>query len=175
MSVAALRAKAGMEWLMRRGSCSKRANCHGFTYVTVMALLAVLGVGLAALGPIWSMAAQRERERELLRVGAAYAQAIASYHRMSPGTPRQFPASVDDLIEDRRFVRSVRHLRTAYTDPMRPGVPLALVRGPDGALRGVRSTSGLAPLRKGSIALPPVSLAAAETYADWQFVPRVVE
>ena len=44
----------------------------GFTYVWVLALVAVLGIGLAAIGPMWHDDVKREREKDALRIGQLY-------------------------------------------------------------------------------------------------------
>src|SRR5688572_24513073 len=59
---------------------------RGFTYLGLMLVVAVMGGGMAAFGELYSHAAQREKERELLFVGNQFRQAIASYYNKSPGT-----------------------------------------------------------------------------------------
>lgn len=58
--------------------------------------------------PVWSHAAKREREAELIFRGEQYARAIELYQRKAPGT---FPLEIDALIEQ-------RFLRRKYKDPM---------------------------------------------------------
>lgn len=150
-----------------------RAGERGFTYLWLLAVVAVLGLGLAALGPMWAESAQREREEDLLRIGQIYAQAIHDYHQASPGSVKRFPPTLDALLLDTRFVGTRRHLRRLYADPLDPARPWGLVRAPDGGVAGVYSQDTRRPwLRAGwsgeHVALPP-----AERYADWQFVPQV--
>ncbi|NKI97725.1 type II secretion system protein [Rhizobacter sp. SG703] len=159
---------------MRAGSrCSTRAAAGGFTYVLVLLLVALMGLGLAVAGPRWSDAAQREREDELLRIGSLYAQAITRYHEASPGSLKQYPPSLDSLLQDTRYVGTRRHLRKLYTDPMQPGQPFALVRGADGGIRGVHSTSEAQPLHS---SLPPMDGVAdmppASKYSQWIFLAK---
>jgi type II secretory pathway pseudopilin PulG len=164
---------------MRRGDSlhvSTRARLgvqRGFTYVAVLAILALLGVALAAIGTRWADRVQREREQELLRVGQLYAQAIAAYHRGSPGSDKKWPKAIDDLELDPRMLSTVRYLRAPYTDPMVPGQPFALVRDADDAIHGVYSTSAATPFRQGAVDLGGVVLAPAQRYSDWQFIPKV--
>lgn len=150
-----------------------RSGERGFTYVWVMALIAVLGIGLAALGPLWSDDARRERERELLRVGQLYAQAIARYHQASPGSVKRYPPSLEHLVLDTRFVGTMRHLRRLYADPLDPSRPWGLLRAPDGGVRGVYSQSDQPPLRTEALDLGVTQLPAAQKYSDWQFVAKV--
>ena len=158
---------------MRAGKRPSRWRQAGFTYLWLLVAIAVLAIGMALVGPMWADQVQRQREAELLRVGTAYAQAIEHYYRMQPPSARRLPRSVDDLLLDPRFATPVRHLREAYTDPMLPGQPMALVRGPAGELRGVASNSDATPLMQapwtdGHRTLPAAT--SGTTYRDWQFL-----
>ncbi len=134
--------------------------------------MAVLGFALAAIGPLWATQAQREREAELLRVGAAYAQAIEHYYALSPGGVKTLPTRVDDLLLDPRFATPVRHLRAAYADPIDPSRSLEPIIGAGGQWLGVRSTSDLAPLRQVEWTDGRHVIAPAAHYKDWQFLAR---
>jgi type II secretory pathway pseudopilin PulG len=136
-----------------------------------MAMVALMGLGLAALGPLWAEESRREREDELLRVGVFYAEAIAAYYGASPGSAKRYPPSIESLLQDPRFVGTVRHLRAPYEDPV-AGQPWALLRDADGSIRGVHSTSEGAPLRTVPVVLGNVRLPAAQRYSDWHFVVR---
>src|SRR3954471_5480233 len=90
---------------------------HGFTYMGVLFLLVLMGLGLAGAGQTWSLASQRSRERQLLWVGGQYARAIRSYYDQTPGV-KQYPTSLDDLVVDQRFTEPRHHLRQLYLDPI---------------------------------------------------------
>lgn len=158
---------------MRAGSTAPRKAQLGFTYVWVMAMVALLGIGLAAAGPLWADAAKREREQEALRIGQIYARAIASYYKSSPGSLKSYPPSLDALLLDTRFVGTYRHLRRLYADPLKPGQPWGVVRAADGGVRGVFSHSTDRPLRSEPLDLGVTVLPAAQKYSEWQFVPKV--
>jgi type II secretory pathway pseudopilin PulG len=145
---------------------------RGFTFVIVIALVAVMSIGLAAVGPLWAEEARREREEELLRVGALYAAAINRYRESSPGSAKPYPKSLEALLLDTRFVGTVRHLRSLYPDPVGGGQPWGLVRADDGGIRGVYSLSEAPPLRVGSVQSAVVSLGPASKYSDWLFVVK---
>jgi type II secretory pathway pseudopilin PulG len=153
---------------MRRG---RHREC-GFAFVAVLALLALMGIGSAAVGPLWAEESRREQEDELLRVGQLYAEAIARYHSASPGSAKRYPETLEQLLMDTRFVGTVRHLRTLYADPV-SGQSWGLVRDADGGIRGVFSRSEAPPLRTVPIAVGAVTLAPASRYSQWQFVARV--
>jgi type II secretory pathway pseudopilin PulG len=152
---------------------SRRGAQRGFTTVALLAMVALMGVSLAAIGPLWAEEVRREREDELLRIGALYAEAIMRYQRTAPGSAKRFPTTLDALLADTRFVGTVRHLRTLYPDPLEPSRPWGLVRDADGAIRGVFSQSEAAPLRTVQVRLGAVTLAPATRYSDWQFVARI--
>jgi type II secretory pathway pseudopilin PulG len=145
---------------------------RGFSYVAVLAMVAILGLTLAAVGPLWAEEARREREDDLLRVGRLYAEAIAQYRKSSPGSADRYPPSLDALLLDTRFVGTVRHLRAQYPDPLDPSRPWGLVRDADGGIRGVFSRSDAAPLRTVPVEVGSVRLPPAARYSDWHFIPR---
>lgn len=143
---------------------------NGFTFVAVLLLLALVSLGLAAVGPLWSQQARRDREQELLRIGALYAQAIARYRDVSPGSVKQYPASLDDLLLDRRFVGTMRHLRKAYADPLDPRRPWGLVRNDAGGVIGVYSQSEGEPLTRAPMERDGVRLSPARRYSELLFL-----
>jgi type II secretory pathway pseudopilin PulG len=145
----------------------------GFTYLTVMAVVALLGFALAALGPTWADAAQREREQELLRVGTLYANAIAAYYKSSPGSLKSFPPKLESLTLDTRFVGTQRQLRKLYADPLNPGQAWGLMVAPNGGVMGVYSLDQRQPFAQRSLDLGAVVLPAAARYSDWKFTPKV--
>lgn len=146
-----------------------KARSGGFTYLMVLVALAIFGVGLAALGETWSSVARRDSEQELLAVGDAYARAIEQYYLRSPGATRRYPARLDDLLEDRRFVGTVRHLRRLYRDPVARH-EFGVVMAADGGIMGVYSTSAARPLRSAPYRLSNGAAVTGPRYADWKFV-----
>lgn len=144
----------------------------GFTLVWVLAAIAILSVGLAALGPQWADEAQRAREQDLLRVGQLYAQAIARYQALSPGSLKQYPSDLQQLLLDNRFAGTQRHLRKLYPDPLDPSRPWGIIRGPDGGILGVFSQSAAMPLRRTALDLDGLVLAPATRYDEWKFIAR---
>lgn len=118
-----------------------RAGERGFAWVLVLVATAVLSLGLSAAGPRWADAERRAREAEWLRIGRCYAQALAQYRDRSPGAVRRYPQALEELLLDRRFVGTVRHLRRLYPDPLVPGAPWLEVRDAQGGIVGVRSRS----------------------------------
>lgn len=131
--------------------------------------LAVFSVGLAALGQSWGQHAQRDKEDELLLIGATYARAIGLYYQRSPGSQKRFPPTLADLLEDHRFVGTERYLRKLYPDPVSGGVQWGLVLAPEGGICGVHSLSEKVTLRKRATRIADAAI-KGERYIDWKFV-----
>lgn len=145
---------------------------RGYAFVMVMALVALLALALSHIGPVWVDDARRDREQELLRVGGLYAQAIQDYRAASPGSLKSWPPRLEDLLLDKRFVGTRRHLRNLYPDPLAPGRPWGLIKAPDGGIQGVYSQDTREPFRRGLVELPAATLNPARRYDDWIFIPR---
>lgn len=148
---------------------SGKPSQSGFTYLYVLMLIALLGMGLGGAGTLWHSDAQRAREVELLFVGAQYREAIRSYYEFDPAQPR-LPQSIDDLLEDNRRPHIVRHLRRAYRDPLSGG-ELALIQAPDNqGIVGVVSRAPGHSFKTAGFSPENEAFADAVSYADWRFV-----
>jgi len=158
-----------MEQPMQAGS-RHRASAGGYTLVGALLLLALVSLGLAVAGPIWSQQGQREREQELLRVGLLYAQALTNYRQASPGSSKLYPDKLDALLLDTRFVGTVRYMRKLYPDPVNPGKPWGIIRGVGGSIAGVYSLSEATPLAEHPVQLGDSEMPAARKYSDWKFL-----
>lgn len=151
---------------MQSGSAQDQ---QGFTYLGVLFLIVLMGAGLASAGQVWSSAARREHERQLLWVGTQYAQALRSYYRSSPGLA-QYPVTLEVLLEDDRFPSPKRHLRRLYPDPITNSADWGLMRGFDGRITGVYSQSEEPPLKQADFPTQWVDFSGMSRYSDWQFV-----
>lgn len=123
----------------------------------------------ASLVQSHQIAAQREKEQQLLFAGQQYRRAIASYYAtVAPGSARSFPASLEDLLNDNRFPTPVHHLRRLYPDPFTGKTDWQLVREGD-RIVGIHSADPREPLKKTGF---PRSLSHFEnsaSYSDWVF------
>ncbi len=127
---------------MHSFSRRKQVRQRGFTYLWLLFAIALAGAALAAIGERVSVAVQREKEAELMFRGQAIERAIASYWAATPAAVGALPHSLNDLVEDRRGVATVRHLRRVYPDPFTGLADWALITTQDGAgIRGVHSRS----------------------------------
>lgn len=142
----------------------------GFTLLALLAAMTLLALATQAVMFNLVQQAQREREEELLRIGRAYAAAIRDYYEQSPGSVKRWPAALEDLQDDRRFVGMRRHMREAYADPVARSATWGLVRGEDGGIMGVFSLSDSKPVRTAAIDLGLLTVGPAERYSDWRFV-----
>ena len=149
--------------------CDRRQR--GLTYVALLIAVALFGAGLALVGSLWSTEAKREREVELLFVGDQFRRAIAAYYAEAPaGQPNRFPQKLEDLVQDRRWPTTRRHLRKIFLDPMTGTREWLLVRAPDQGIRGVNSSSDAVPLKRANFADDYANFGSAKTYREWQFV-----
>lgn len=144
------------------------ARAAGFTFIGLLIWIAISGIALAAVGEIWSTAARRERETELLFVGAQFRDAIGRYYEQSSGA-KQYPRALEDLLEDPRSPAVRRHLRKIYVDPITGKADWVLIKQGDQIL-GVASASEEKPLKSANFSPADQAFAEAATYADWQFV-----
>ncbi len=137
--------------------------------LAMLLFVAVTGAALAAVGELASHALQREKEVELLFAGDQYREAIASYYNRTPGAVKRYPASVEELLEDKRFPVAQRHLRKAFRDPMTGG-PFATVNAPQGGIMGVYSPSEAEPIKNANFLARDEAFTDSTRYSQWQFV-----
>jgi type II secretory pathway pseudopilin PulG len=144
-----------------------RRGQKGFTYLTVLFILAILGGGLALVGEMWENTTRREKEAELLFIGHQYRKAIERYFLSGP--QRQYPRTLEELLKDPRRPGAERYLRKLYPDPITGGTQWGLVKAPDGGILGVHSLSTDRPLKTAGFKLRDAGFERAQTYADWKF------
>ena len=143
----------------------------GFTYLGVMIIVMVMGMGLAAFGTIYSQSAQRDKEAELLFVGEQFRQAIALYYWRTPGGAHQYPKSLEALLEDSRWPVTQRWLRKIYRDPLTNTAEWGVVEAPGNAgIMGVYSKSEGVPIKSAGFPARYSAFEEAKSYQDWKFV-----
>jgi type II secretory pathway pseudopilin PulG len=138
----------------------------------LLALLALLGASLAALGTAWTTAAHRERETELRFRGEQIQDAIRRYR--AAVAPPTWPSTLDDLLEDRRGPEVRHHLRRLWTDPFTGRTDWVLIDaaateggGLDRRIKGVRSRSST---RRLATAGTEAVIPDEPRVSDWVFV-----
>jgi type II secretory pathway pseudopilin PulG len=149
----------------------KRSRSKGFTYLALLIVVAITAGVLAAAGGVYSQAAQRERERELLFVGEQFRQAIALYYWRTPGGAHQYPKSLEALLKDERWPVTQRYLRKVYRDPITGTTDWGVVEAPGGAgIMGVYSKSEETPIKTANFPARYGSFEEAQNYQDWKFL-----
>jgi type II secretory pathway pseudopilin PulG len=145
----------------------------GFTYIAVLMAIAVLGIGLAAVGEIWSTRIRRDREEELLYVGQEIRLAIQHYYLSAGGGTHQLPRSLQDLLTDERSVVPQHYLRRLYRDPMTGEADWQLLLTDDGGIYGVYSSSQAQPIKRANFRVGETSFVDAQCYCEWKFAFRM--
>jgi type II secretory pathway pseudopilin PulG len=132
----------------------------GFTYLIALLSVAAIAVAVAATLEVWSTTRERQKESDLLWVGTQFKRAIGLYYERSPGAARQYPRTLEDLLEDHRFISMQRYLRRIYSDPLTGKQDWILIPGPDGGIKGVQSAS----------TVPVRSVVSRDQSKGWQFI-----
>ena len=144
-------------------------RCRGYTYLWMLLLVALMGLGLTLAVEIDSVAAQRDREKELLSIGRQFQEAIGRYC----GTPlpngrREYPAGLEDMLKDNRIPGIRRHLRKIFVDPMTGKAEWGLVRV-GGRIVGVYSLSERLPIKQDGFEMEQMSFRNKQKYTEWVF------
>ena len=142
----------------------------GFTYIGLLILIAIMGVMLATIGTFWHTTQQRFREKQLLFIGNQFSQAITAYHQNTPGTAKQYPKKLEDLLADKRYPITARYLRKIFADPITGSTEWGLIKGADGGIAGVYSLSDMEPIKKDNFGKGNATFANKKHYSDWRFV-----
>jgi type II secretory pathway pseudopilin PulG len=156
---------------MTMNACDRKRS-RGFTYLGVLFAVAFMGVTLALIAQIWSTYDRRAKEQQLLFVGSEFRAAIQRYFEASPGPQKQFPASLEDLLRDKRFPDTRRYLRKIYTDPLTGKADWGLVKGVGGVIVGVYSRAPGGPVKIANFR-NEFAFDGKKSYAEWIFVVPV--
>lgn len=142
--------------------------CGGFSYLWVLMLVALMGVGLTVAAEVHSVASQRDKERELIAIGRQFRTAIGRYYESGN---RQFPNALSDLLRDERVPGVRRHLRKIFIDPMTGKAEWGLVRCA-GRIIGVHSLSKKKPIKQDGFEPEEAALGKKSAYSEWVFSYR---
>lgn len=165
-----MRAASGKSGWRRRACIGESGRQGGFTYLGVLALVAIMGVTLAAAGEVWHTAQKREKEQELLFIGEQFRRAIGLYYDHTPAGRTKYPANLEDLLKDPRYPSTQRYLRKMYRDPINGGTEWGAIKKPDGGIYGVYSLSEEEPIKKSNFRLDQKDFEGRTKYSDWIFV-----
>lgn len=137
--------------------------------LAVLLFILVSSLAASAVVQAQSTQAQREKEEQLLFVGAQIRGAILSYYNSIPaGGARSLPRTLDELVTDNRFPLPRHHLRRVYLDPITGDREWRLILVGDRVI-GVSSRSQATPIKRAGFASAYSSFANADHYSDWIF------
>ncbi|WP_295993272.1 type II secretion system protein [Rugamonas sp.] len=142
----------------------------GFTYVSLIILVAILGLVAAATLKTGAVMQRAEAEQQLLDIGAQFSDALQSYASATPpGQPAQ-PPSLRELLRDPRFPGVRRHLRKLFVDPMTGTTQWGVVylAGETGVI-GVYSRSEDKPIKIGNFPARYKAFDGKAHLSDWRF------
>lgn len=148
----------------------KPSRQSGAVLLVILLLVAITAVASASLIHLGATVARRQAEQALLDIGQEFADALESYRRASPvGSPDR-PLALDDLLRDKRFPNTVRHLRKIYIDPVNPSQAWGLVRDEESdRISGIYSQSMQVPIRSANFPSRMSGLAGKSRYEEWVF------
>jgi len=150
------------------GAGGKRASVAGFTYIGLLILVAMMGIGLTLASELWQTAQKREKEQELLFVGNQFRRALAMYSAVGTGSPRK----LEELLKDPRIPGVRRYLRKIYRDPITGGTEWGLVKGPGDIITGVYSLSNEEPIKQSEFSPVDQAFKGKKKYSEWVFFPQ---
>lgn len=154
---------------MARRARHRCIKAGGFTYIGLLLFIAIMGVALAAVGEVWQVARQQEKEQELLYIGSQFRRALNQYALNATGPARRYPARLEDLLRDPRFPGVRRYLRKIYTDPITGGTEWGVIKSVNGEILGVYSLSESKPMKKANFSKADQGFEKAVQYKDWVF------
>lgn len=160
--------KAGLPSRSGRAA-ARRPRSAGWALLT--ALLSAMLVGLSATATQVSLRIEREREREqqLLLIGREVLVALRSYRDAVGVTQPELPRQLSDLLDDRRSVGVMRHLRRIPLDPFTGKDDWGLIRQGD-RIVGIYSQTSRAPLTRRGFPPDFADFDKATRLSDWRFV-----
>ena len=144
---------------------------RGFTFLMVLAIVVIMGIGLQAVNEVWATTKQREKEQELLFIGHQFREAIRQYSQNNPAGKQiqTYPKTLEELLLDPRYPNVRRYLRRIYTDPMIGKNEWGLMKYPDGGIYGVYSLSEESPIKRDNFDLEDIAFKGTTQYSAWVF------
>lgn len=137
---------------------------HGYSYLLLLVLIAVLGVASSSAVTLGATAERREAEQHLLVAGESFQQALASHASR--------PRELEELIKDPRVPGIQRHLRRIPIDPLTGRDSWGLVRDAQGGIVGVHSLATGVPLKQTGFDPRWNTFEEARSYRQWVFGQR---
>ncbi|MCU6498904.1 type II secretion system protein [Rugamonas sp. A1-17] len=151
-------------------SAQRLRRVGGFTYLSLLILLAIIGLVTATALKLGSVVQRSRAEMELLDIGAAFSDALKSYADATPaGMPPQ-PPSLKELLKDPRFPGTRRHLRKLFVDPMTGKAEWGIqYLGDKVGVLAVYSLSDAKPVKVGNFPARYTGFEGKAHISDWKF------
>ena len=142
----------------------------GFTYLSLIILVAIIGMVTASALKLGSVIQRSRAEQELLVIGAAFSDALQSYADATPpGMPTQ-PPTLNALLKDARFPGVRRHLRKVFVDPMTGKAEWGITYlGDKVGVLAIYSLSDARPVKIGNFPQRFATLAGKQKISEWRF------
>ena len=142
----------------------------GFTYLSLMILLAIIGLVTATTIKLGSVLQRSKAEQELLTIGAAFSDALQSYAEATPAGQPTMPVTLADLLRDPRFPTPKRHLRKIFVDPVTGRTEWGVVYAGDRTgVVAIYSLSNARPVKISNFPQRFAGFAGALKISDWKF------
>ncbi len=138
---------------------SERVIHRGWIALLVVAFAIALLLGTSGFQTYWS------KERRLIAAGNEIVAALKAYRDASPGTAKEFPNQLADLMRDPRMLADKGYLATLPVDPIAQKQEWGAVRNKNNQVIGVHSLSNDSPTLFATF----VSLRGGEKYSGWTF------
>ena len=133
---------------------------RGWIALLVVAFAIALLLGTSGFQTYWS------KERRLIAAGNEIVAALKAYRDASPGTAKEFPLELADLMRDPRMLADKGYLAALPVDPITLKQEWGVVRNKKNQIIGVHSLSSGAPTLFAKL----FSLRGGDKYSDRKFV-----
>ncbi len=173
MTAAAGRIRSGDA---RRGGAGRGARrplhrtAGGFTYVSVIILVAIIGLVTATSLRLGATMQRAAAERELLYIGEQFSEALKSYAAATPAGQPQQPPTMKELLKDPRFPGVRRHLRKIFVDPITGSTEWGIIyMGDKVGVLGIHSLSTAQPIKVSNFPARFQAFEGKHKLSEWVF------
>ena len=143
---------------------------RGFTYISVIILVAIIGLVAATTIRLGATMRRAAAERELLYIGEQFSDALKSYAAATPQGQPQQPPTLKELLKDPRFPGTRRHLRKVFVDPMTGKPEWGIVyMGDKLGVLGIYSLSTAEPIKVSNFPSRFQAFEGKRKISDWVF------
>jgi type II secretory pathway pseudopilin PulG len=147
-----------------------RRPARGLTYVSVIILVAIIGLVAATTVRLGATLQRAAAERELLYIGEQFSDALKSYAAATPQGQPQQPPTMKELLKDPRFPGTRRHLRKVFVDPMTGKPEWGIVyMGDKLGVLGIYSLSTAEPIKVSNFPSRFQAFEGKRKISDWVF------